>query len=72
MKVYSRPKHHTKLGLVKICIDKESEGWECVVPIHFVTKGHQEYRRKGDTNYEFKGYSQSDGYYKAIYSKILK
>lgn len=39
----SRLRHKSKRKLVHMCIEKESEGWNCIVPIHHAGEFHKHY-----------------------------
>ncbi|KPH76084.1 hypothetical protein AFL42_07235 [Oceanobacillus caeni] len=65
----SKVRHPTKYGCLKLCIDKESRGFECISPI---TKkvAHQKYFRRKGTLVEFL-HTDQDVYYEAIYKKVF-
>lgn len=63
----SRLRHKTKMGLVRLCQDKEKSGWECISPIQMSATHNKNYKRYGN-RFEFED-TDSDFYYEAIYRK---
>lgn len=60
-------RHHNKSGLVKMCIAKESDGYECVRPIERVDNSYKHFRRdRGAMEFQ---HVDVNGYYQAIYQK---
>lgn len=69
MQAISRVRHPDKYQCVLQCIEKEDEGFECIVPIRRVTRYHKHFKRDGKF-VEFIGDS-GDSYWEAVYRKKL-
>lgn len=63
----SKLKHPDKYKLVQMCIEKEKEGFECTVPIHYVDEYHKNFNHD-KYGYYYKNTS-TEGYWQAIYRK---
>lgn len=66
----SRVKHPDKYQCLKLCMQKESEGWECVRSIQKVNKFTKHFSYDG-RDVLFRGFTD-DGYYEAIYRKKFR
>ncbi|MRG86984.1 hypothetical protein [Salinibacillus xinjiangensis] len=67
MAIISKVRHSDKYKCVKLCIQKEKEGFECVKPIERKYSFQKQFRRDG----KFFDYQTTslDSYYEAIYRK---
>lgn len=65
----SKVRHPDKYKCVLLCIDKENDGFECIVPIKRVSY----YRKNFKHNGNYIDYASTDvyGYYEAIYHKRM-
>lgn len=54
-----------KLKLIRRCIKKEDEGWECISPIKRIDLSKRNYLQRGQF-YDYDG-TTSTGFYQAIY-----
>lgn len=69
MRSISRVRHEDKYQCVKLCIQKENEGFQCVQPIRKVYQYYKQFKRDG----KFYDYHRTDdiSYYEAVYEKKL-
>jgi effector-binding domain-containing protein len=65
IKPTSRLRHSTKIGLVKLCQEKEQAGWTCIKPIQAVTTSNKNFKRRG-SYFEYE-YTDNKFYYEAYY-----
>lgn len=65
----SRLRHKSKRKLVDMCIEKESEGWRCIVPIH-LSDNYYKHFAMTDKGYEHRNTDQNS-YWTAIYEKVM-
>lgn len=61
----SRLRHKDKRKLLQMCIEKEAEGWECIIPIHHTGRLFNHYRGN-----DFDGLDQQT-FYEAVYRKVI-
>ncbi|WP_092503949.1 hypothetical protein [Virgibacillus subterraneus] len=63
----SRLRNKTIHGLLKLCRDKEAEGYVCVKPIQKKQQYFKQFnQRRGRLNYQS---TEEESYYEAIYRK---
>lgn len=63
----SRLRHKSKRKLVQMCIEKEKDGWRCIVPIHHSDQYFKHFSQR-DGRYEFDNVDSSS-FYEAVYKK---
>lgn len=67
MATISRVRHQTKYGCLKLCIDKEKQGFECVSPITKKVNYQKHFKRSG--KFVDFAYTNEDIYYEAVYRR---